>query len=63
MSPGCTTPITLHAQALALQEEGILVARIKEVTGFAVITIYCIKKSLERGHNPKLRGKFMIVGY
>ena len=36
--------IALHTQAFALQEEGISILRIKEVTGVSVAIIYCIKK-------------------
>src|SRR5437773_11761872 len=53
--PGRKTSITLHAQALALQEEGIPIAKIREATELSVATIYCIKKiAFERGYDPKL---------
>jgi hypothetical protein len=52
---GRSTSIALRAQAFALQEEGIPVARIKEVTGLAISTIYRIKKiAFERGYDPKV---------
>jgi len=57
MPPGRTgrsVPITLRVQAFALQEEGIPVARIKEITGLAISMIYCIKQiAFERVMTPK----------
>ena len=62
MPPGRTgrsTPITLHVQAFALQEEGIPIARIKEITGLAISTIYRIKQiALERGYDPEVCREF-----
>jgi transposase len=56
---GRATPITLRAQAFALQEEGIPVARIKEITGLATSTIYRIKQiAFDRGYDPKVCREF-----
>jgi hypothetical protein len=40
--PSRETQVTLHAQAFALQEGGISVTRIKEITGLYISTIYPI---------------------
>jgi len=57
MPPGCTgrsAPITVRAQAFAIQE-GIPVTRIKEITGIAISIIYCIKQiAFKKGNNPEV---------
>jgi hypothetical protein len=56
---GRSTSIALCAQAFALQEEGISVARIKEITGLAISMIYHIKKiAFERGYDPEISREF-----
>ena len=56
---GRSTSIALGAQAFALQEEGIPVARIKEITGLATSTIYRIKQiTFERGYDPEVCREF-----
>ena len=64
MPPGCTgrsAPITLRAQAFAIQEEGIPVARIKEITGLAIAMIHCIKQiAFEEGDNPEVCREFKL---
>ena len=58
MPPGrisYSTPITLRAQAFVLQEEGIPVAKIREITRLAIFTIYHIKQSVfERDYDPEM---------
>jgi hypothetical protein len=59
----CSTPITLRAQAFALEEEGIPVARIREITRLAIFTIYRIKQiAFERGYDPEIcKDEYFIV--
>ena len=59
MPPGLKNSIALRVQALALQEGGISVTRVKEITGLSIATIYRIKKiAFERGYDPKVSRKF-----
>jgi uncharacterized protein YerC len=58
-TPGRSTPITLRAQAFALLEEGVPIARITEATGLSKSTIYRIKQiAYERGYDPKVSREF-----
>jgi hypothetical protein len=57
--PSRKTDITLHAQALALLEEGIPLSRIIKITSYSKSSIYCIKQiAYERGYDPAVSKEF-----
>jgi hypothetical protein len=49
---GKSVPISLHAHALALLEEGVNISRIQERKGLSQSAIYSVRKrAYERGNN------------